>query len=112
MAHVNLVTPRLGFLKLDVQVDLTQDLGDLFTLWPVADIGHCLPIVMRRIGNLKGLTGAACCRLLYLGNNLVEGVMIIIEEDYHPWLTKVRSDVLFRAYLRLCRHKSTSSVRL
>jgi hypothetical protein len=31
-AHVNLVIPRLGFFKLDAQVDLTQDLGDLFTL--------------------------------------------------------------------------------
>jgi hypothetical protein len=29
---VNLVIPRLGFFKLDAQVDLTQDLGDLFTL--------------------------------------------------------------------------------
>ena len=74
------VSPRLGLFKLDVQVDLTQDLGDLFTLWLVADIGHRLPIVMRRVGNLKGFTGAASCRLLDLGDHFVEGMMIIIEE--------------------------------
>ena len=111
-ARARFVSLRLGLFKLDVQVDLTQDLGDLLTLWLVADIGYRLPIVMRRIGNLKGLTGAASCRLLDLDDHLVEGMMIIIEEDYHPWLSKVCSDVLFRTYLRLCRHESTSSARL
>jgi hypothetical protein len=105
------MSPRLGFFELDLQVDLTQDLGYLFALPLVADVRHRMPVGVRCLGNLKGLPGAASGRLLYLGNDLVEGMHFIVEEDHHPWLTEACSDVLFRTCLRLRRHGNTSSVR-
>ena len=52
-AQADPLMPRLGFLKLDAQVDLTQHRGDLLTCVLVTYIGHRLPIAVSRIGNLR-----------------------------------------------------------
>jgi len=104
--------PPLGFVKLNVQVDLTQHPGDLFAFSPITYMGHRLSIGVRRVSDLKGLSRTASSRLLDLGNHLIEGMMIVIEEDHHPWLAKACANVFLRACLCLYRHESTSSMRV
>lgn len=88
-----------------MQVDFAQNLSDLLALWLFPDIGHRLAVGVGSVCDLKCFPSATAGRLLYLSDDSIEGVMIVVEENHHPWVVKPGRSVVGWSNVRLDRHE-------
>ena len=72
-------------LYLNDQLNLPQDLNDSKALVEFTEEGDGLASVVRFQGNSGGLRQCASRGLLYLQDDFIKGMNIIVVQDYLPW---------------------------